>query len=243
MPKATDDRTPRVIGAGVGRTGTASLKRALEELGLGPCHHMEEVFRYPGDTPAWEAALAGQPVDWPAFLRGWGSVVDFPGALHYRALMAAFPDAKVILTVRDPEGWVKSFRETILPMIDRFPNRVVGPWLPRLNGPFRVAGRPALDQLFGGRIDDPAALAEWFVGYNAQVRAAVPAERLLVFDVREGWAPLCAFLGVPVPDGPFPRVNDTAQFQARTRLATALCWGVLAAPPVAAAALLAWGLG
>ena len=239
MPKAADGRIPRVIGAGMGRTGTASLKRALEEIGFGPCHHMEEVFGYPADVPVWEGALRGDPVDWRAFLAGWGSVVDIPGALHYRALMDALPEAKVILTVRDPEAWYKSFRETIHPLIFGFPTRFVGPWLPRLNGPFRVAGKDAFDRLFEGRFDDPAFMADWFVRYNEGVRAAVPADRLLVFDVRDGWEPLCAFLDAPTPTTPFPRVNDAAEFQRRTRMATAVCWAVLLAPPTAAAALAA----
>ena len=107
----------RVIGAGLGRTGTNSLKVALEQLGFGPCHHMEEVFKNPGQIPTWEAAANGKKIDWATFLRGWGSVVDFPAAFYYRELMEVFPDAKVLLSVRDPEGWYDSFNSTIHAMV------------------------------------------------------------------------------------------------------------------------------
>jgi hypothetical protein len=220
----------RVIGAGFGRTGTASLKRALEILGFGPCHHMEEVVRDPRQVPTWERAARGEPVDWHAFLRGWGSAVDFPAAFYWRELAAAFPDAKVILTVRDPDAWYESFRDTIIALVSPFPNRVVLPFVPFLSGPFRVSGQPMLARLFPNGFSDRAEVTAVFRAHTAEVVRSLPPERLLVFEVKQGWGPLCAFLGVPVPDAPFPRVNDAAEFQRRTRVATALAWLLLPSP-------------
>jgi hypothetical protein len=240
MGKADDGRIPRVIGAGFGRTGTASLKRALEQLGFGPCHHMEEVVKHPAEVPTWEAAARGEPVDWKAFLRGWGSCVDFPSSFYYRQIAAAFPDAKVILTVRDPGAWYDSFRDTIHAMIAPFPNRLIGPWLPFIGGPFRVGGDRLLNQMFEGHFEDRAASMQMFRDHIEQVKREFPAERLLVYEVKEGWEPLCRFLGVDVPDVPFPRVNDAKEFQRRTSVVTAVSWMLLFTPLGPLAALSAW---
>lgn len=240
MAKATDGRDLRVIGAGFGRTGTASLKRALEMLGFGPCHHMEEVIKHPAEVPTWEAAARGERVDFKAFMRGWGAAVDFPSALYYRELMEAFPDAKVILTVRDPQAWYESMRQTIVPALTRFPNRVVGPLLPFVSGPPRVMRGTRLSRDLLGRFDDKAHVLGMFRDWSAEVKRVVPDGRLLVYEVKDGWPPLCAFLGVPVPDAPFPRVNDTAEFQRRTTIATIVCWIVLLTPVAIALAIGGW---
>lgn len=223
---------PRVIGSGFGRTGTASLKRALEILGFGPCHHMEEVLRHPAEVPTWEAAARGEPVDWPRFLDGWGSAVDFPSAFYWRELAGAFPDAKVIHTVRDPSAWFDSYATTILPAVSQFPSRIVGPWLPFVSAPFRVASRALLERVFGPDLRDKANAMRVFEAHTEEVKRTIPADRLLVFDVREGWGPLCAFLGVPVPEEPFPRVNDAAEFQRRIRVANVASWMILFTPPL-----------
>jgi hypothetical protein len=203
------------------------------------------VFVHPEDLATWEAAANGKDVDWRTFLRGWGAAVDVPAALYHRQLAEAFPEARFVLTTRDPEAWYQSFHDTIHQMTTIFPFRVVGPWLPRANAPFRIASKPVFEQVFAGRFTDRAFAIQRFREWNDQVRATIPPERLLVFDVREGWEPLCRFLGVPVPEGPFPRVNDTAEFQARTRLLNAVSWGVLAIPPLAlviAVAAAVWAL-
>jgi hypothetical protein len=138
--------TPRVIGAGFGRTGTSSLKCALEMVGFGPCHHMEEVIKRPAEVKTWEAAARGEKVDWGKFLRGWGATIDFPSALYYRELMQAFPEAKVILTVRDPASWYASVSQTIVPAMTRFPNRFVAPFLPFMGAPARSMKRTRILQ-------------------------------------------------------------------------------------------------
>ncbi len=227
MGKAEDGRTPRVIGAGWGRTGTASLKRALEQIGFGPCHHMEEVIATPADVPTWISAARGNKIEWPTFLRGWGSTCDFPSALYYRELAEAFPEAKVVLTVRDAEGWYESMRTTIVQSFKRFPNRFIVPHLPRIGAPAQVMSPSPLKARIMDRFaDKPAILAE-FQAHNEEVKRVIPPERLLVFDVKQGWGPLCAFLGVAVPEGPFPRVNDAKQFQGYTRRATIVSWVLL----------------
>jgi hypothetical protein len=94
--------TLKVIGAGFGRTGTSSLKQALEDLGFGPCHHMTEVIAHPQQVPVWEAAMNGEPVEWEDVFHAYQSAVDWPSAAFYEPLMERYPDARVILTVRDP---------------------------------------------------------------------------------------------------------------------------------------------
>ncbi len=230
----------RVIGAGMGRTGTSSLKRALERLGFSPCHHMEEVIANPREVPTWEAAARGEKIDWKSFMSSWGASVDFPSALYYRELMAAFPDAKVILSLRDADSWYDSMAQTIVPTLTRFPNTIIGPRLPYLSGPFRAMGQTKLRRELLGNFSDREHAKKMFTDWNEQVKRTVPKERLLVFQAKEGWEPLCEFLGVPVPEEPFPRVNDTAEFRRRAMAATILSWTLLLAPIALALTLLFW---
>ncbi|MEO3431234.1 sulfotransferase family protein [Pelagibius sp. CAU 1746] len=201
-----------VIGAGFGRTGTLSLKGALEQLGFGPCHHMAEVFAHPEQIPAWKQATAGAAVDWDELLAGYRATVDWPSAYFWRELAAAYPEAKVLLSTRDVDSWYASFSNTILKLIAAKDEITVPPVRAALE-----MGAPLVStKVFGDRADDPEHAKAVFRAHEAEVRRTIPAERLLVFDVREGWAPLCAFLAVPVPDGPFPRLNDAEQFKALT---------------------------
>jgi hypothetical protein len=229
----------RVIGAGMGRTGTSSLKAALEQLGFAPCHHMEEVVTHPEEVPTWQAAARGEKVDWASFMSRWGAAVDFPSALYYRELMEAFPDAKVLLSVRDPDSWYESMRQTIVPALTRFPARVVVPLLPYVSGPGRVMGGTRLRRELLDRFDDREHAKKMFIEWNEEVKRTVPRERLLVFEAKQGWAPLCEFLGVPVPDGPFPHRNDTAEFRRRVAAMNVVSWVVLLLP-LALVALAAW---
>jgi hypothetical protein len=183
-----------------------SLRVALEMLGLGPCHHMEVVIDdKEHHTPLWVDALAGRP-DWSAIYAGFASAVDWPTASFYRELAQVFPEAKFVLTHRDPKSWVESFSETIyLGVAGRAEApAVVRAWLDMCADVIARAGIG--EGLSSGELE--AA----FNAHNAAVREAIPAGRLLEFQVREGWDPLCAFLGVPVPGEPFPRRNDRAEF-------------------------------
>lgn len=201
----------QVIGAGFARTGTLSLKAALETLGFRPCYHMVEVFARPQDIAVWQDAADGKPVDWKALFRGYEAEVDWPASLFYDQLMSVYPDAKVLLTVRDPERWYESTFNTI--------------YLARQQGsistlPADLQERfwPLIDALawngiFHGKFEDKQYAIDVFNRFNQEVQNRVPAGKLLVFEVREGWEPLCQFLGVDVPDVPFPRLNDTEAFQ------------------------------
>lgn len=204
--------TLRIIGAGLGRTGTLSLFTALQRLGFAPCDHMHINFENPERFALWEEALrrqqAGEPVDWRPLLEGYGAIVDWPGASFWRELAAAHPDARVILTVRDAERWYASMTRTIFPFLAS----LTGPDDPSLPTAVITEGT------FAGRPDDRAHCEAIFRQHNAAVQAAIPPERLLVFDVREGWAPLCAFLGVAMPEEPFPKTNDVAAFRETAEL-------------------------
>ena len=200
-----------VIGAGVGRTGTYSLKLAINRLGLGPCHHMEAVIQnMPGQVPLWAAALEGRP-DWAAIYADFDSAVDWPTAAFFRELALAYPAAKFILTHRDPESWAESFGETIytaLAMRDQAPPERRA-WLNMAYGVVARSGFPeGLDR---------EALIKGFLAHNEAVKATIPADRLLIFQVQEGWEPLCRFLGAPIPDEVFPRTNDRLEFWEKVR--------------------------
>jgi len=232
--------TPRVIGAGFGRTGTASLKRALEMIGFGPCHHMEEVIKHPAEVKTWESAARGETIDWPTFLQGWGSTVDFPSSVYYRDLVTAFPQAKVILTVRDAASWYTSMSQTIVPAMTDFPNHAVARFLPIVGAPARALHNTWIDREVIRRFSEREHVLRVFRDHIEQVKRVVPADRLLIYQVSEGWGPLCAFLGVPVPNTPFPRVNDTAQFRRSVAMIKVICWMVLLLPLAIAGGLVWW---
>jgi hypothetical protein len=219
-----------IIGVGLGRTGTLSLHAALERLGFAPCEHMTNCFAHPERFALWlEAARrkrAGEPIDWRPLFSGYRATVDWPGAYFWRELVAAHPEAKVILTVRDPERWYDSARATIYAATQernatpaaRLLTRFLT-WLdPRAGQGFQTVQATVWDGTFGGQFADRAAALENFAAHNREVEEAVHPERLLIFDVKQGWEPLCAFLGVPVPAvEPFPHVNDAADFARRQR--------------------------
>jgi len=196
----------KVIGAGVGRTGTYSLKLAINRLGIGPCHHMEEVIHNMAvQVPLWSAAAAGE-ADWTRIYTGYESAVDWPTAGFFRELAAEFPAAKFVLTQREPGKWADSFGATIYQLLagrDQAPPEMRD-WLDMASSVIASTGfPPGLDR---------DQLVERFVAHNDAVREAIPAERLLVYEVKEGWEPLCAFLGVPVPAEEFPRTNHRQEF-------------------------------
>ena len=228
----------KVIGAGFGRTGTMSLKEALEELGFGPCYHAIELFENPPHADLWEAAERGEPVDWEGVLGGYEATVDWPGCTFYKELMEAYPDAKVLLNVRDPERWYESAANTIYnirrggtlsPM--RLIMRIVAPCMARGT---QTMNKIVWEDTFSGRFEDRRYAIEVFNRHNEEVKEYVPADRLLVYEVKDGWKPLCEFLDVEVPEGkPFPHLNDTATFRQRRKrfmiIFAALASGVLLA--------------
>ena len=197
--------TLKVIGAGFGRTGTMSLKLALEQIGFGPCYHMVDVMRNPGKPEQWAAAANGEKMHWDAVFDGYQSTVDWPSTDYWRELADYAPDAKIILTLRDAEAWFRSTQQTIFGEI---------------NSPMAVADNAAgtmiraiFSKNFSNKPRDHDTCVAAYEAHNAGVIRDVPPERLLVFNVAEGWEPLCRFLGVPVPETPFPRVNSTDEFR------------------------------
>jgi hypothetical protein len=189
----------KVIGAGLGRTATFSLKFALEHVGLGPCYHMSEVFASARrNVPLWLDVAAGRP-NWAAIFEGYQSTTDYPACSYWRELAEYYPDAKVILSVRDAESWFESVSETI------FSQQMQGPLK---DSPIGSMMNAVIFDAFGGRVNDRAFMTNWFTRRNQEVIDALPPARLLVFSPKQGWGPLCEFLGVSVPSGPFPRVNS-----------------------------------
>jgi len=221
-----------------------SLKVALEELGFGPCYHMSELFEHPEHIKSWEAAAQGEPVDWDEVFAGYRATVDWPGGAFYEELMERFPHAKVILTVREPERWYESARSTIYgtQKVARSPIfPLMALFFPRMRH-MKRAGRMidaiAWAGMFDGRFEDKGHAIEAFERWNEDVKRRVPAERLLVYEVKQGWGPLCEFLGVAAPEGePFPHLNEAEVFRARIRRMRTLSVAVPAAALALAAAL------
>ena len=236
----------RVVGAGFGRTGTKSLQAALEELGFGPCYHMTELFAHPEHATSWEAARRGERVDWDGFLGEYDAAVDWPACSFYEELMEAYPDAKVLLSVRDPWRWYESTRNTIyelsrltvLSPLSRLTFRLIGLFVPAIGEISRMNNRLIWEDTFDGRFEDEDYARAIFESHNAEVRHKVPPEKLLVYEVKQGWGPLCDFLGVEVPNKPFPRLNDTAEMRGRVRMLRAVSYAV----PTLLGLLLAGGL-
>jgi hypothetical protein len=204
----------RVVGAGLGRTGTHSLKVAFEQLLGGPCYHMVEVFGRPDQRDGWTAAARGDDIDWDAFLSGYVATVDWPAAAFWRELSAASPEAVVVLSTRkDTASWWKSAEETIFAVLARGAK------------PDDPGGAEELAMITGllerrftpGWLDRDTAMAA-YDAHNAAVRASVPPERLVDWQAGDGWEPLCAGLGLAVPDEPFPHLNSTSDFRAMTGL-------------------------
>lgn len=248
----------RVIGAGFGRTGTTSLKAALKQLGFGPSYSLTEVFVHPEHVPFWEAARslgssAGEAMDWEGFLAGYEVAVDWPACSFYEELMEAFPEAKVILTIRDPEPWYESLRSTIYqlrklaagPLPVRMAFALASVFAPGVTGTVRLADHLVWEDTFDGRFEDQVYAIEVFEQSNEAVRRRVPPGRLLVFDVREGWAPLCKFLDVEIPDRLFPHLNEMREMRRRLLGLLALSAAVpafVAVVSIVATVLLIWRL-
>jgi hypothetical protein len=204
----------KVIGSGLGRTGTKSMQTALNRLGFGPCHHMVEVFAHPESMALWIEAGAGRP-DWDAIFQDYRSMVDYPGAAFWRELAAHYPDAKVLHTVRDPDQWFDSTQATIFApgsgadQVRVEPDSVRSRFFATFMGPIRE------------RLNDRAFMTDHFRRHTEAVISTIPAERLLVYEAGQGWGPLCRFLGVPVPDEPYPSENSRSEFVGRSKEAMA----------------------
>ncbi len=202
-----------VIGAGFGRTGTLSLKLALEELGFGKCYHMLEVLQNPDHVDVWEQATRDEPVDWHSLYRGYRASVDWPSCNFWEIQLRAFPNARVVLSERDPERWYESVMNTIYP--SSLKAREADD--PVIRRHAEMVFELIWEGTFHGRVENREHAIDVYLAHNEYVKKQAPPEQLLVFEASQGWEPLCRFLEVPAPDQPFPRVNSTEEFQARLR--------------------------
>lgn len=195
----------KVIGAGFGRTGTLSLKYALEQLGLGPCHHMMEVFGKPDHIALWQAAAEGKQVDWEEVFDGYNAAVDWPVCYFWKELAALYPDAKILLSRRDPDRWYDSASATIFKAMSAAsddPHR-------------RMTNTLIVENTFGGNLADRDSAIAIYEKHNQAVINSIATERLLVCEAADGWGPLCNFLDIDVPETDYPRVNTTEDFRKR----------------------------
>jgi hypothetical protein len=199
----------RVVGAGLGRTGTHSLKNALEQLLGAPCYHMIEVMAHPDHVPYWRAAVDGEPVDWDKVMDGYAAAVDWPAAAFWRQLSEANPDAIVLLSTRSSaDAWWKSAHDTIFEISQReIPADDAG------IGHMAGFAEAMLSKAFTPNWTDEQEAKRAYEAHNAAVRASVPKDRLVDWQPGDGWEPICNALGLPVPDEPFPHVNSTEDFR------------------------------
>lgn len=195
--------TLQVIGAGFGRTGTDSLRHALNILGFGPCHHMHEVMPSELQQDQWNRKTLGEDISWEAIYAGFGSAVDWPSAHYWEELMEVYPEAKVILTYRDPESWWASYEKTILQILHRIED----------SGDLGMAWRIVAEGEFALKHADKDACLSRYAENIMRARTVVPKERYLEMNLGDGWEGLCRFLGVEVPDTPYPSGNTTAEFR------------------------------
>lgn len=209
----------RVIGAGLGRTGTYSLKLGLERLLNAPCYHMFEVFDHPEHIGVWEAATGGALPDWEHIFAGYRATVDWPAVAFWPDLLDAYPDAVVVLSVRPTEAWWRSASRTIFELLDGFASarQEDRPRHPVVAAQRRMAG-DLLRARFTPDLTDQRAVCEAYERHNEAVRRQVPADRLVEWTPGDGWEKICAALDLPVPAEPFPRTNSTDDFRAATRL-------------------------
>ncbi len=206
----------RLIGAGMPRTGTLTQKVALEMLGLGPCYHMVDVLADLDQAALWQRALDGD-APWEEIFAGCDSTVDWPGGYFYRELMDFYPEAKVLLSVREPESWERSMRETVWAVrhgesLIRLLSSAQAHVNPQWRGFLNMIDRLVWEGTFASGHAEPQQLIETMNRHNEEVKRVVPPQRLLVWSADEGWEPLCEFLELPVPDAPFPHVNDRTEF-------------------------------
>jgi len=213
----------KIIGAGFGRTGTLSLKVALEQLGYGPCHHMKEVMLNNDQAEWFSQASKGVEVDWHEVFNKYSSAVDWPAAAYYQELADSFPDAKIVLGVRDPDAWYESVENTIFRVIPNFPN-----WIrfifPRSDKVFNMIEKTIWQGEFSGQFEDKRIAIQVFNERINTIKKMFPPERLLIHTSKDGWEPLCEFLDVEIPETPYPWVNDSAKIKRAILVMKILQW-------------------
>lgn len=215
----------KVIGTGLGRTGTHSLKLALEQLGFGKCYHMVELFQQPERLKYFKKAEKGEKVNWDELFDGYNAAVDYPVARYYRQITEFYPEAKVVHTLRDPEEWYESASATIFWASKPYSLKILklAVHLPfsseaRRRIPVLLYNRKLSDREFGKDLKDKTTVIKRYNDHYKEVVSIIPKERLLLFDPKDGWEPLCRFLKVPVPSEPYPRSNTRKEFLQRVEI-------------------------
>ncbi len=215
--------TLKVIGAGFGRTGTLSLKAALEQLGYGPCHHMKEVMLHNDQAEWFSKASKGIEVDWHEVFKNYSSAVDWPAAAYYQELADIFPEAKIVLSIRDPDAWYKSVNNTIFRVIPNFPK-----WIrfifPRSDKVFNMIEKTIWQGEFSGQFEDKKLTIQVYKDRVEAIKKTFPAERLLIHSSKDGWEPLCEFLDVGIPETPYPWLNDSSKIKRAIIVMRILQW-------------------
>ncbi len=194
--------TLSIIGAGFGRTGTDSMKAALEQLGFGPCHHMHEVINSPSQQAIWRSIASGNTHDWDQVFDAYRSSIDWPSAYFWRELSAHYPKAKILLTVRSSESWFASMEKTIFKTLRESTDHE------------SIGIKLIAERVFGGNLKDREHAISIYEKNISEVPSAFSSDRLLTYKIGDGWEPLCKFLGVQAPDFPFPRKNSADEFNA-----------------------------
>ena len=209
----------KVIGAGFGRTGTKSLQLALERIGYGPCYHMEELFRNPEGVIHWKNAYEEKETDWGTLFTGYESAVDFPVSMYYKELHKYFPDAKIILTLRDSEKWYNSAFNTIFSFdpgigfkLKLLLKTITSSKARNLLKVLQLNDKSIWGKFFNGKFKDKEATIAKYNNHIEEVKQNIPSDQLLLFSVKDGWEPLCSFLGVQVPEEDFPNTNKGQDF-------------------------------
>ncbi|MCB0726151.1 MAG: sulfotransferase [Ignavibacteria bacterium] len=215
----------KIIGSGLGRTGTFSLKLALEILGFGKCYHMTELYQNPSGVKFFNDAEKGENVEWDKLFNGYNSAVDYPVARYYKKISTYYPDAKIIHTIRDPEEWYKSASATIFPAGNPFSRNILKL---AVHLPFSIQAMKRIPVLmynrklsqleFGKDLKNKDKVISEFNFHTEDVIRTIPKDKLLVFDVRSGWLPLCEFLDVSVPEVPFPVSNSREEFFEKVKI-------------------------
>lgn len=240
-----DSASIQVIGAGWGRTGTMSLMNALEVLGYNPCYHMVKNID-DGHCFFWQRVFSGKPYNFDEIFSQYRATTDFPSALFWREQMERYPDAKVVLTLRDEDSWFDSCAQTIFLVMPGNPNAPYGVQIAHFFGLGPARGFAAMADMMSQRAFDSRpgvrdVCVPLFRAHNQDVIQNCSKDKLLVMKISEGWEPLCRFLDVPIPQTPFPRVNDAASFQKHVTFVNALGYSVLGAILVTAIGIGACG--
>jgi len=198
----------KIIGAGFGRTGTSSLQTALEILGYVPCYHMRNYLKMPEHIPLWNDLLTGQMTDWDVIFKDYQATVDWPSTYFWQELADRYPEAKIILTVRDAEAWYMSMQNTIYPVCIK-----PLPECTEARARHQFIRQMIRYNTFNDRMEDKAYTIKVYEEHNRTIQCLVESNRLLVYEISEGWPPLCDFLACSMPNEPFPHLNNRSEFQ------------------------------